>query len=324
MKIGITTTVPMEIIFAAGHTPVDLNNVFITGDNPGYLVEEAELAGYPRNVCSWIKGLYSTVLKSKDIRTVIAVTQGDCSNTHALMETLELAGIEIIAFAFPFDRDPDLLRLQMEKLMEHLGTDYETVYATKTKLDQIRQLVWQIDQLTWRENVVHGWENHLFQVNCSDFMGDPDTFAREADEFIAEAKTREPDRKSLRIGYIGVPPIMGDLYDYLESKGGRVVFNETQRQFSMPYHTKDMVEQYRLYTYPYGIFFRLNDICNEISRRKIDGIIHYAQSFCYRQIEDLIIRQKIKMPVLTIEGDKPNQLDARTKMRIDSFLEMLR
>ena len=29
-RIGITTTVPVEIIIAAGHTPVDLNNLFIT------------------------------------------------------------------------------------------------------------------------------------------------------------------------------------------------------------------------------------------------------------------------------------------------------
>ena len=28
-RIGITTTVPSEVIFAAGHTPVDLNNIFI-------------------------------------------------------------------------------------------------------------------------------------------------------------------------------------------------------------------------------------------------------------------------------------------------------
>ncbi|MDI6815539.1 MAG: hypothetical protein QMC90_05650 [Dehalococcoidales bacterium] len=37
-KIGITTTVPIEILIAAGYKPVDLNNVFIThpslGQNP--------------------------------------------------------------------------------------------------------------------------------------------------------------------------------------------------------------------------------------------------------------------------------------------------
>lgn len=324
MKIGITTTVPMEVIYAAGHIPVDLNNIFITHENPQSLVEKAELAGYPRNVCAWIKGLYSTVLENEDIRTIIAVTQGDCSNTHALMETLELVGVKVIPFAYPFDRDVDLLRLQIEKLVEQLGTTWDEVKHTKQRLDNIRSRVWEIDALTWQDNLVNGWDNHLFQVNCSDFQGDPNRFAREADAFIVEQRKRKPDDLSIRLGFIGVPPIMDDLYDYLEEQGARVVFNETQRQFSMPYKEDDLVQQYRLYTYPYGIFYRLRDIQIELEKRNLDGIIHYAQSFCYRHIEDLIVRQKIKIPVLTLEGDNPNQLDARTKMRIDSFIEMLR
>jgi benzoyl-CoA reductase/2-hydroxyglutaryl-CoA dehydratase subunit BcrC/BadD/HgdB len=323
-KIGLTTTVPAEIIYAAGCVPVDLNNIFITHANPGSLVEEAELAGYPRNVCAWIKGLYSTVLASGDIRTIIAVTQGDCSNTHALMETLQLAGVEVIPFAYPFDRDYDLLRLQMEKLMGALGVTWGQVCRARERLDRVRRLVWRLDELTWRDNKVSGWGNHLYQVNCSDFQGDPEGFARRAEAVVSAAEKSDPRQERIRLGYIGVPPIMDDLYDYLEEKGARVVFNETQRQFTMPFDVDDLVEQYRLYTYPYGIFFRLEDITREIGRRRLDGIIHYAQSFCYRQIEDLIVRKKIDLPVLTLEGDKPNRLDARTKMRVDSFVEMLR
>jgi len=325
-KIGLTTTVPVEVIYAAGCVPVDLNNVFITSPYPQQLVEEAELAGYPRNVCAWIKGIYSTVRQNKEIRTVIAVTQGDCSNTHALMETLELAGIEVIPFAFPFDRDYDLLKLQIEKLIARLGTTWPQVLAVRRRLAGIRQKVWKIDELTWRENLVSGWDNHLYQVNCSDFKGDPDAYEREVDEFLAglgTAADRRGPGAALRLGYIGVPPIMDDLYDYLEERGARVVFNETQRQFTMPFATEDFVEQYRLYTYPYGIFYRLRDIRREIEKRRLDGIIHYAQSFCFRQIEDLIVRERIRLPILTLEGDKPNRLDARTRMRIDAFLEML-
>lgn len=323
-KIGVTTTVPLEIIYAAGCVPVDLNNVFITHDSPGTLVEEAELAGYPRNVCAWIKGLYSTVLNSGDIRTIIAVTQGDCSNTHALMETLQLEGIEVIPFAYPFDRDYDLLRLQMEKLMGYLGVTWDQVYRTKERLDRVRRLVWHLDRLTWRENVVGSWDNHLYQVNCSDFQGDPEGFARRVEDLLGRLENAPARQSGLRLGYIGVPPIMDDLYDYLEDRGARVVFNETQRQFTMPFDVDDLVEQYRLYTYPYGIFFRLEDIIQEMELRRLDGIIHYAQSFCYRQIEDLIVRRRIDLPVLTLEGDKPNRLDARTRMRLDSFVEMLR
>jgi len=321
-RIGITTTVPSEIIYAAGHIPVDLNNVFIRHADPCGLVDKAELAGYPRNVCAWIKGIYSTVLE-QGIKTIVAVTQGDCSNTHALMETLELAGVEVVPFAFPFDRDRDLLRLQLDKLMERFGVGWPEVYRTKQILDRIRSRVHLVDRLTWQDHRVSGWENHLYQVSCSDFEGDPEAFGEKVDSFIAGLEKRDPGPPGLRLGYIGVPPIMDDLYDYLEERGARVVYNEVQRQFAMPFEVSDLTEQYRLYSYPYGIFYRLEDIGREIERRRLDGIIHYAQSFCYRQIEDLIIRKKVKIPVLTLEGDRPNKLDARTRVRVESFIEML-
>jgi benzoyl-CoA reductase/2-hydroxyglutaryl-CoA dehydratase subunit BcrC/BadD/HgdB len=322
-RVGITTTVPAEVIFAAGRVPVDLNNVFIASENPRHLIEEAEMAGYPRNICAWIKGIYSSVLRDPDLNTVIAVTQGDCSNTHALMETLQLADIRVIPFAFPFDRDYDLLNLQIKKLMDAFGVDWPAVQAAKGRLDEIRGVVHEIDRLTWQENRVRGWDNHFWQVTCSDFEGDPEPYRERVTRFAKEARQAPVRTEAIRIGYIGVPPIMDDIYDYLEERGARVVYNETQRQFSMPFHTDDLVEQYRLYSYPYGIFYRLEDIEREIHRREIHGIIHYAQSFCYRQIEDLIIRRKLKVPILTVEGDRPGQLDARTGIRIDAFLEML-
>ncbi len=332
-KIGLTTTVPVEVIYAAGDTPVDLNNIFISDTREAMLrIEEAELAGYPRNVCGWIKGLYATALKSPEIKKIVAVTQGDCSNTHALMETWAEEGIEIIPFAFPYDRDGDMLRLQLEKLITALGTTWDQVREQKVRLDQVRQLAWEIDRLTWEENQVRGFENHLHLVSCSDFNGDPVGFARDLEGFIAEAKEREPlnlqfkgrKKRELRLGFMGVPPIMPDLYNFLEEHGARVVFNEVQRQFSMPFATEDIVEQYQLYTYPYNVFGRIEDVAREAERRQLDGLIHYTQSFCYRQIEDLIVRRRLNYPILNLEGENPTGLDARSKMRLESFLQMLR
>lgn len=323
-RIGITTTVPIEIILASGQVPVDLNNIFITDKEASKLVEAAEDAGYPRNICGWIKGLYSTVVNSNDIDKVIAVTQGDCSNTHALMETLELAGVQTLPFAYPFDRDYDLLKLQMDKLITALGTDWEAVGKVTNRLKSLRRKVAEIDRLTWQENTVSGFDNHLFQVSCSDFDGDADSFEQRVDEFLAKTQAAAEFNENIRLGFIGVPPIFTDLYTYFEQMGARVVFNEVQRQFAMPNVVEDLVEQYRLYTYPYGVFGRIQDIQAEIEKRNIDGIIHYVQSFCFRQIEDMIFREKLDVPILTIEGDKPGRVDARTKLRIDSFLEMLK
>ncbi|TWH47888.1 2-hydroxyacyl-CoA dehydratase [Sporomusa sp. KB1] len=329
-RIGITTTVPVEIILAAGHIPVDLNNIFITSPAAGRMVETAEEAGYPRNICGWIKGLYAVMVNKEfnasfgGIDKVIAVTQGDCSNTHALMETYQLAGIETIPFAYPFDRDYDLLKLQMEKLMATLGTNWEAVYGVKRQLDKLRLNVAEIDRRTWQENTVSGLHNHLYQVSCSDFNSDTETFVSDVERFLQQADNASEYTDDLRLGFIGVPPIFTDLYPYLETMGARIVYNEVQRQFAMPFATDDIVEQYRLYTYPYGVFGRINDIETEIERRNLDGLIHYVQSFCFRQIEDMIFREKLTIPILTIEGDKPGKIDARTRLRMESFLEMLR
>lgn len=322
-RIGITTTVPSEVIFAAGHTPVDLNNIFIGDDDPMRFLDAAEEVGYPRNICGWIKGLYSVAVEEGDLDAVVAVTQGDCSNTHALMETLELAGIRTIPFAYPFDRDYDLLKMQIEKLMEALGTDWDAVRRVQERMRPIRRKLAEIDRLTWEDNIVSGLDNHLYQVCSSDFNGDMDAFEAWVDGFLAKAQDAPERSDSIRLAYIGVPPIYTDLYQYLEKRGARVVFNEVQRQFAMPFETGDLVEQYRMYTYPYRVFDRLEDIKRELEQRNIDGVIHYVQSFCYRQIEDMIFREKLDLPILTVEGDKPGRLDARTKLRLDSFLEML-
>jgi benzoyl-CoA reductase/2-hydroxyglutaryl-CoA dehydratase subunit BcrC/BadD/HgdB len=323
-RIGITTTIPVEAVFAAGDTPVDLNNVFIGGDDPRSLVDYAEVAGYPANICAWVKGIYAVAVESAGVDAVIAVTQGDCSNTHALMETLELRGTEVIPFAYPYDGDPDLLRLQIEKLIGALGTSWDETMKVKRDLEPLRDKLRRIDELTWRDNVVTGEENLLFLVNSSDFEGDWITYERKVDSFLDEVEVRKPHASGVRLGFVGVPPIFTDFHAAVEETDTRIVFNEIPRQFAMPYDTDDLVEQYLAYTYPYGVFGRIEDIKRAIVERDIHGLIHYTQSFCFRQIEDLILREKVSVPILTIEGDKPGPVDARTRTRIQAFAEMVR
>ena len=101
----------------------------------------------------------------------------------------------------------------------------------------------------------------------------------------------------MRLAYIGVPPIFDDLYPFLESQGARVVFNETQRQFAMPYELdrpRGAVPQ--LYLPLRHLSPPLRHYPGKSDKRKVDGVIHYVQSFCFRQIEDLIIRQQTPSP----------------------------
>ena len=321
--IGFTTTIPVEVVLAAGHRPVDLNNIFINAPDPCALVRQAELEGYPRTACAWIKGIYGT-LRQKVVEEVIVVTEGDCSQTHAMMETLRQHGVRVIPFAFPYNRDEKRLREEIQRLADHFGVQWQDAERVREELRRLRGKIAKLDALTWQHGTVSSLENHYYQVCCSDFEGDPAAFEAKVDAFLAEAAQREPRQLPLRLAFVGVPPIYSDLYQFLEARGALVVYNEVQRQFAMAESLDcTLLEQYQRYTYPYDIFGRLEDIQRQVALRRVDGVIHYVQSFCFRQIQDTIIRQHLDLPVLTLEGDVPGPLDGRNKLRLEAFLETL-
>ena len=323
--IGITTTVPIEVLVAAGYKPIDLNNVFIGDAEPERLVNIAERAGFPLNCCSWIKGIYG-VCMAHGIDTVLCVTTGDCSNTIMLMEVLKLKGLRVIPFAYPDRPDGDLMRRSLESLADVLGTSLGAAEEVRKGLAPCRSLAQEMDELTWREGVVSGWENHLWLVSTSDFSGDHREYERQLSRFLAECRRRKPyPQEMLRLAYIGVPSVFAtDLYRYLERNGARVVFNEIQRQFSMPLPGASLAEQYSNYTYPYSIFDRIRDILPEIERRQVDGVIHYVQAFCHRGIGDIIFRSAIDLPILMLEGNDEYMLSHHLRTRVEAFLDMLR
>jgi benzoyl-CoA reductase/2-hydroxyglutaryl-CoA dehydratase subunit BcrC/BadD/HgdB len=320
--VGFTTTIPVEVLFAGGYVPCDLNNIFISDDNPMQYLEKAEKDGFPKSMCNWIKGIYGVVVKKK-IDTVITVMQGDCSNTQALAEILRYKGIRTIPFSYPFDRDRHVLEREIDKLMSAFSVKPGRLAQVDKEVEEARSTLALLDRMTWSDRLVTGYENHLWLVRASDMLGDYRKYDVMARRFMHGAKNR-PEIQGIQIGCIGVPPIVPDLHDFIGSVGGHVVYNETQRQFTLPYPSRSLVDRYLLYTYPYGIFARLEDIRREIEQRKIQGVIHYVQAFCYRVIEDVILRESLGVPVISIEGDLPKALDNRTKLRIEAFLELLK
>ena len=128
----------------------------------------------------------------------------------------------------------------------------------------------------------------------------------------------------MRIGLAGVPPILSNLYSTLDELDVAVVFNEVPRQFSLPWASQcSLAQQYSRYTYPYAVHGRLNDISKACKERNLDGIIHYTQSFCFRQIEDILFKRTLSVPTLTLEADQPGPIDGRTLTRIETFIEIL-
>ncbi len=319
-KIGITTTVPVEIILASGAIPVDINNIFITDVDPGNLVDKAEKAGFPQNTCSWIKGLYQTII-SQNIEKVLSPVWGDCSNSFALSEILSECGIEVIEFQYPFDRNIKRLKESFKELYDRFDVSEKDVLKKHDDLQKVRKELKTIDDLTIKGNI-SGKDNHIYLVSSSDFEGNPDLFLKKIKNRPNIIKKEIDDNH--RIGIIGVPPIFTNFFDVLEELGFSVVYNEIPAEFSMIKSLdKGFYEKYLEYSYPYGMRFRLHTIKKEIKRRRLKGIIHYTQCFCYRQIEDILLRKNIDIPILTIEGDRPCEIDSRSRMRLENFWELL-
>ncbi|TET35182.1 MAG: 2-hydroxyacyl-CoA dehydratase [Planctomycetota bacterium] len=322
-RIGITATVPVEILFAAGCTPVDLNNLFINDPDPLGLVSAVEDQGFPQSYCAWIKGIYAVASRDR-FGEILIVTQGDCSNTLALSELLAARGLIVYKFAYPYDRQPGQLVAEMAKLADSLGTDLNEATDWLARLASVREKLGELDNLTWQEYKVMGEENLKWLVASSDFQGNPESFERKLDEFLNEARERVPKKPGLRLALTGVPPILGDLYEVLATLDAGVVLNEMPRQFSMPDATGNLAETYLAYTYPYDIFHRLDNLEREVKRRKVDGILHYVQSFCYRQLGEMLMRERIDLPILTVEADRPGEVSDAMKTRLEAFIEMLK
>ncbi|KRQ86258.1 2-hydroxyglutaryl-CoA dehydratase, D-component [Caloramator mitchellensis] len=326
-RIGITTTVPVEVLIAAGYKVVDLNNLFITSKDYARYIDIAERDGFPKSLCAWIKGIYGAAVEN-GITEIVGVIEGDCSNTKSLMEVLKSRGIKIYPFAYPSRRTYEEVKKAIDEFIMQFFDGYNSfdkqLKKSRNQVNVTRHLARRIDELTVQFKAT-GFENHLYQVSLSDFDGDIDRFIKVLEEKVKEIESREPKVKKLRLGYVGVPPMTGDLYDFVEKFDAQIIYNEVQREFAFPRFdkAKDIYEQYYDYTYPYNLEFRLNEIKKQVKERRLDGIIHYTQAFCYRAIDDIVIKRELDIPVLNIEGDKLNSLDARTKIRIEAFLDML-
>jgi benzoyl-CoA reductase/2-hydroxyglutaryl-CoA dehydratase subunit BcrC/BadD/HgdB len=329
--VGLTTTIPVEVLFAAGLVPVDLNNLFVSHPERRRLLEVAVSEGIPQNTCAWLKGIFGAVLDAGGPERVVGVVRGDCSGTEVLLEALEARGIEVIHFSYPYPPNYENLERHIDGLIKRFGTERAEAEGWRKRLSGPRERLKEADRLCWESNVVRGAENHEWLVSSSDFFGDPGNFDRELAAFIDKAGRREPlDRadtggfpREVRLGYIGVPPIDADIFGLVETMGARFVFCEVQRQFALPAGGETLEELYLRYTYPYTVAGRVADINREAELRRIDGIVHYVQSFCHRNLEDVIFNSSLSRPMLTLECDCPGVPAATTVSRLENFIQVL-
>lgn len=227
--IGITTTVPVEIIYAAGRVPVDLNNIFVANPEADKLVAYAEARGFPQSACAWTKGLYGAI-HAQGIREIVGVVEGDCSNTAALCEILESEGIRVHPFGYPSSRRRDDLTVALERFAARLGTTIDAAEEVKKNLDAIRAIARDIYELADKGNVPSG---ELFGalLNTSDFFGNPEKCRADLERMRSAAQNANAAgaadrRKFVRLSCCGVPTILSDMWDAFEQAGARFVDHE--------------------------------------------------------------------------------------------------
>jgi benzoyl-CoA reductase/2-hydroxyglutaryl-CoA dehydratase subunit BcrC/BadD/HgdB len=323
-RVGLTTTVPVEAIFAAGLVPVDLNNLFIAGGRPLEMIEEAERAGLPRTSCAWVKGVYAAC-RAAGIRRLVGVLHGDCSGTQAILELLADEGVAVIPFAYPVERQARLVAEAVTRLARELGTTVAAAEEWRERLAPVRARLGELDATVAPSGRLASREAHEWMVSASDFRGDPAAFAAGLDALLAEASRRRAPERFIRLGLAGVPPIAADFFEFVDGLGARVVYNEIPMEFTQALQRGEPLDRmYAAYSYPYDSRYRLERIRAVLGPRRPAGVIHYLQSFCHRQITARLLRQALGRPVLELECDRPGPLDGPARTRIESFVEMLR
>ena len=323
-RIGITGMMPIELIFDSGAVPLDIRNFFIQHPDRVTYIQRGEMDGIPDNAGIMTKGIYGTVMENK-IEEVVVVFQKDSIKSYALAEMFESQGVIVYRFNFPEHRNRQSLKLEIENLAKQLKmVNLENLEYWRFKLNEIRELARRIDELTYEKNIVSGYENHKYLASMTDFEGDTELYMTKLYNFLDEIKNEKPFKQEIRLGFIGEPPIFPEIYKIIERCGARVVFNEVQRQYAMPYPADSVIDQYLKYTFPYDISKRVEDINAEIERRNIHGIIHYIDITGQAFADEMLFRREIGLPILTVEGGNSLVVNVKTITQISNFVNMLK
>jgi hypothetical protein len=305
--VGITALVPPELIYACKKQPVDVNNV----------VPESFLSPGSK-LCAWTAIWRDMILGGDlDVDSLVVVAGGDCHNALVDGQKAEISGLPTHYFFYPFDRDADYLRSQLEKLAQFLGgIKDEMVYPP---ISDLKSKGRALDELRVNDSAL---ASDVFStlVSFSDLGGDPHAFEKKLDS-IPETDVHY----SSRVALIGVPPIYPDFHETAERFGLHVVYDELPYEFLRlgGSDLDSLARSYSEYSFAGPIKNRIEIIKDELRRRRVDGVIHYTQFACHHTLEDEIFREHLDYPILTVQGDLPRLSPEQIKLRLEAFAEML-
>jgi benzoyl-CoA reductase/2-hydroxyglutaryl-CoA dehydratase subunit BcrC/BadD/HgdB len=317
--VGITALVPPEMIYSAGWYPMDVNN-WIPGS-----------AARPRSkLCAWTASWREAILNGKiALDALVVVAGGDCHNALADGQAAARKVDRTHYFFYPFDGDTGYLKEQLTALEAFLGEGRTTETAVShrrralEKVASAKVLGLRLDRA--RSDGKAGPERTFkLLVSFSDLEGDPVGFERKLREALADTG-RQAAGDRPRVALIGVPPIYRDFHRVCAEAGLQVVFDELPYEFLRLGGTDpgSLARSYSTYTFARPVEYRLDFLERELKKRRIDGIIHYAQFTCHHLLEDGMLRERLDWPMLTIQGDLPGETPAQVRLRLEAFGELL-
>ncbi len=307
--VGITAMVPPELVFGCGHVPVDLNNAVPTS------------RAVPRGkVCAWTATWRDALLRGEvRVDRLAVVAGGDCHNALVDGQRAAMSGIPTHYFFYPFDGDVAYMEGQLRAFEAFLGGVRER--SAVEAVARIKALALELDAARARGEVPGAVAFDLM-ISLCDMRGDLTGFER----VLADALARRRDPPAgPRVALVGVPPIYPDFHEVAESFGLHVAFDELPWEFARcgGRGVEDMARSYATYTFGRDLDHRLDVLEGELGRRKVDGIIHYTQYACHHILEDEVLRERLDLPMLTLQGDLPRKCPEQERLRLEAFAELL-
>jgi hypothetical protein len=308
--VGITALVPPELVYGCGHVPLDLNNIVPTSE----CVPRGKL-------CAWTATWRDALLRGElRVDRLVVVAGGDCHNALVDGQRVAQRGIPTHYLFYPFDGNEDEMEDHLRNLEAFLGgiTDQTAIDL----VSDIKELCIQLDVARCRLRVLGSRAfNHMIQL-C-DMGGDPGRFKASVGRALEEEPREIPDT---RIGLVGVPPIYPDFHQVCEGFGLQVVFDELPWEFArMGGRTiRTMARNYAGYTFARDLGYRFDRLEEELRRRRVEGVVHYTQYACHHVLEDDMVRERLDLPMLTVQGDLARACPEQEKLRLEAFAELLR
>ena len=307
VKIGITALVPPEILYAHGHSSLDVNN----------FVPSSPLKTKVK-LCAWTAIWREMIIRKEiELDRLIVVASGDCYNSVVDGQKVASFGYPVTYFFYPFDGDPKEMERELEKLSLFLGEEKnESIYD---KIYELKKKSMELDEKRWKGEI---WGRDLFPllVSFSDLGGDIPALQRKMEEF-----EYRDGIEGISIALLGVPPIYCDFHEVAERIGFHIVFDELPYEFIRlrGKNEKGVAHSYASYSFARDLDFRTHLLKKELKKRGVEGIVHYTQFPCHHILEDEILRKELPYPMLTIQGDLPQKTPEQIKLRLEAFYEML-